>query len=211
MRMTTRSCRVQPRGLVRIFLVREMEFVIKSILNASPNPEKLCSDQTVIPPPPAEWECSPWVLGALMWPWRWVEVLFIFPTPKVLRVWLTGQLSDWVSAKDIILEILRILTVKGGVGKIIEYAGPGVKTLTVPERSTITNMGAELGASSSIFPSDEQTLRFLEAQGRAQDWVSLTADEDATYDEELAIDLSLLVPMVAQPHSPDNVVPVSDQ
>ncbi|MDR3599840.1 MAG: aconitate hydratase [Desulfosporosinus sp.] len=136
---------------------------------------------------------------------------FYLPNPKVLRVWLTGQLSDWVSAKDIILEILRILTVKGGVGKIIEYAGPGVKTLTVPERSTITNMGAELGASSSIFPSDEQTLRFLEAQGRAQDFVSLTADEDASYDEELTIDLSLLVPMVAQPHSPDNVVPVSER
>jgi len=136
---------------------------------------------------------------------------FYLPNPKVLRVWLTGQLADWVSAKDIILEILRALTVKGGVGKIIEYAGPGVKTLTVPERSTITNMGAELGASASIFPSDEQTLRFLEAQGRAQDYVPLAADEDASYDEELTIDLSLLVPMVAQPHSPDNVVPVSER
>ena len=135
---------------------------------------------------------------------------FYLPSPKVLRVWLTGQLSEWVSAKDIILEILRTLTVKGGVGKIIEYAGPGVKTLTVPERSTITNMGAELGASSSIFPSDEQTLRFLEAQGRAGDYVPLSADEDASYDEELEIDLSLLVPLVAQPHSPDNVVPVTD-
>ncbi|HEY8911139.1 MAG TPA: aconitate hydratase [Desulfosporosinus sp.] len=135
---------------------------------------------------------------------------FYLPSPKVLRIWLTGQLSDWVSAKDIILEILRTLSVKGGVGKIIEFAGPGVKTLTVPERATITNMGAELGASASIFPSDEQTLRFLEAQGRAQDWVALSADEDASYDEELTIDLSLLVPMVAQPHSPDNVVPVSD-
>ncbi|OLN32867.1 aconitate hydratase [Desulfosporosinus metallidurans] len=135
---------------------------------------------------------------------------FYLPNPKVLRVWLNGQLSEWVSAKDIILEILRTLTVKGGVGKIIEYAGPGVKTLTVPERSTITNMGAELGASSSIFPSDEQTLRFLEAQGRAEDWVPLSADKDASYDEELRIDLSQLVPLVAQPHSPDNVVPVSD-
>jgi len=135
---------------------------------------------------------------------------FYLPSPKVLRVWLTGRLSEWVSAKDIILEVLRNLTVKGGVGKIIEYAGPGVKTLTVPERSTITNMGAELGASSSIFPSDEQTLRFLEAQGRADDYVPLFADEDATYDEELVIDLSSLVPLVAQPHSPDNVVPVSE-
>lgn len=135
---------------------------------------------------------------------------FYLPNPKVLRVWLTGKLSEWVSAKDIILEILRTLTVKGGVGKIIEYAGPGVKTLTVPERSTITNMGAELGATSSIFPSDEQTLRFLTAQGRAEDYVPLFADEDAAYDEELTIDLSSIVPLVAQPHSPDNVVPVSD-
>ena len=135
---------------------------------------------------------------------------FYLPNPKVLRVWLTGQLSDWVSAKDIILEILRLLSVKGGVGKIVEYAGPGVKTLTVPQRATITNMGAELGASSSIFPSDEQTLMFLKAQGRAEDFVSLSADEDATYDEDLKIDLSLLVPLVAQPHSPDNVLPVTD-
>ncbi|SDI28991.1 aconitase [Desulfosporosinus hippei DSM 8344] len=135
---------------------------------------------------------------------------FYLPSPKVLRVWLTGKLSEWVSAKDIILEVLRILSVKGGVGKIIEYAGPGVKTLTVPERSTITNMGAELGASASIFPSDEQTLRFLEAQGRGEDYIPLSADEDATYDEELKIDLSLLVPLIAQPHSPDNVVPVSN-
>ncbi|HZK55160.1 MAG TPA: aconitate hydratase [Desulfosporosinus sp.] len=136
---------------------------------------------------------------------------FYLPNPKVLCVWLTGQLSDWVSAKDIILEILRVLSVKGGVGKIVEYAGPGVKTLTVPQRATITNMGAELGASSSIFPSDEQTLMFLEAQGRATDFVALTADEDATYDEDLKIDLSQLVPLVAQPHSPDNVVPVTDR
>lgn len=135
---------------------------------------------------------------------------FYLPTPKVLRVWLTGRLSQWVSAKDIILAILRTLTVKGGVGKIIEYAGPGVKTLTVPERSTITNMGAELGATSSIFPSDEQTLRFLEAQGRGEDYIPLAADPDAVYDEEIELDLSSLVPLIAQPHSPDNVVPVSE-
>lgn len=135
---------------------------------------------------------------------------FYLPTPKVLRVWLTGRLSQWVSAKDIILAILRTLTVKGGVGKIIEYAGPGVKTLTVPERSTITNMGAELGATSSIFPSDEQTLRFLEAQGRGEDYIPLAADSDAVYDEEMELDLSSLVPLIAQPHSPDNVVAVSE-
>ncbi|MGI6120251.1 MAG: aconitate hydratase [Desulfosporosinus sp.] len=135
---------------------------------------------------------------------------FYLPNPKVLRIYLTGQLSDWLSAKDIILEILRILSVKGGVGKIIEYSGPGVKTLTVPQRATITNMGAELGATSSIFPSDEQTLRFLKAQGRAEDYVALSADEDASYDEEITIDLSKLVPLVACPHSPDNVVPVTN-
>jgi len=123
----------------------------------------------------------------------------------------TGQLSDWVSAKDIILEILRVLSVKGGVGKILEYAGPGVITLTVPQRATITNMGAELGATSSIFPSDEQTLKFLEAQGRADDFVALSADEDASYDDEIKINLSLLVPLVAQPHSPDNVLPVTER
>ncbi|MHB8126421.1 MAG: aconitate hydratase [Desulfitobacteriaceae bacterium] len=135
---------------------------------------------------------------------------FYLPNPRVLRIRLTGELTDWVSAKDIILEILRQLSVKGGVGKIIEYGGPGVKTLTVPERATITNMGAELGATSSIFPSDQQTLAFLEAQGRDQDWIALAADDDAVYDEEIIINLSTLVPMVAQPHSPDRVIPVHE-
>lgn len=135
---------------------------------------------------------------------------FYLPHPRVLRVWLTGTLSPWVSAKDVILELLRRLTVKGGVGKIVEYSGPGVSSLTVPERATITNMGAELGATTSIFPSDQQTLAFLEAQGRAEDWVPLTADDDAIYDEEVTIDLSALVPMVAQPHSPDHVIEVSE-
>ncbi|MDR3270770.1 MAG: aconitate hydratase [Peptococcaceae bacterium] len=135
---------------------------------------------------------------------------FYLPQPQVLQVNLTGQLPDWVTAKDIILEVLRILSVKGGVGKIVEYTGPGVKTLTVPERATITNMGAELGATSSIFPSDEQTLAFLTAQGREADWIPLTADENAEYDESITIDLSTLVPLAAQPHSPDLVVPVQD-
>ncbi|MFZ3101879.1 MAG: aconitate hydratase [Desulfitobacteriaceae bacterium] len=135
---------------------------------------------------------------------------FYLPQPRVLRIWLSGALATWVSAKDIILEVLRQLSVKGGVGKIIEYGGPGVKTLSVPERATITNMGAELGATSSIFPSDEQTLAFLEAQGRGEDWVSLTADDDAVYDEELIINLASLVPMVAHPHSPDRVSPVEE-
>jgi aconitate hydratase len=135
---------------------------------------------------------------------------FYLPDPRVLRIWLSGELSAWVSAKDIILEILRQLTVKGGVGKIIEYGGPGLKTLTVPERATITNMGAELGATTSIFPSDEQTLAFLEAQGRAGDWIPLVADQDAVYDEEIVLDLATLVPLTAQPHSPDRVVPVRE-
>ena len=127
------------------------------------------------------------------------------PMPKMLRVNLTGKLSPWVSAKDVILKVLEILSVKGGVGKIVEYAGEGVATLTVPERATITNMGAELGATTSIFPSDEITREFLRAQGREQDWVALSSDPDAVYDEEISIDLSALVPMVACPHSPDNV------
>lgn len=130
--------------------------------------------------------------------------------PKMLRVNLTGKLSDWVSAKDVILEVLRRLSVKGGVGKIVEYAGEGVATLSVPERATITNMGAELGASTSVFPSDEVTREFLRAQGREKDWTALAADPDAVYDEEITINLSELKPSAACPHSPDRVKTVSE-
>ena len=125
--------------------------------------------------------------------------------PKVVKVNLTGKLQPWVAAKDVILEVLKRLSVKGGVGKVIEYCGEGVKTLSVPERATITNMGAELGATTSIFPSDENTLTFLKAQGREDVWVPLSADEDAEYDEVVDINLSELVPLAACPHSPDNV------
>lgn len=130
--------------------------------------------------------------------------------PKIVKVNLTGKLSPWVSAKDVILEVLRRMSVKGGVGKVIEYCGEGVKTLTVPERATITNMGAELGATTSIFPSDETTLAFLKAQDRADVWSELKADDDAVYDEQIDIDLSQLVPLAAYPHSPDNVKSVNE-
>jgi aconitate hydratase len=129
--------------------------------------------------------------------------------PKIVKVNLTGELKPWVSAKDIILELLRRLTVKGGVNKIFEYTGDGVKTLTVPQRATITNMGAELGATTSLFPSDEVTLEFLKAQDREKDFIELKADEDAEYDEVVEINLSELEPMAACPHSPDKVVKVS--
>ncbi len=135
---------------------------------------------------------------------------FYITTPKVLHVRLLGELPPWVAAKDVILELLRRLSVKGGVGKVVEYGGPGVATLSVPERATITNMGAELGATSSIFPSDQITRQFLAAQGRESDWRPLSADVDALYDETIEIDLSQLEPLVACPHSPDNVVPVRD-
>ena len=125
--------------------------------------------------------------------------------PKIVKVNLTGKLSPWVAAKDVILEVLKRMSVKGGVGKVIEYTGEGVKTLSVPERATITNMGAELGATTSIFPSDEITLEFLKAQGREDVWSEQKADDDAVYDEVLDIDLSAIVPMAACPHSPDNV------
>jgi len=125
--------------------------------------------------------------------------------PKIVNVKLTGKLNPWVSAKDVILEILKRLSVKGGVGKIIEYSGDGVKTLSVPERATITNMGAELGATTSIFPSDEITESFLKAEGREDVFVPLCADEGAVYDETVEINLSELVPLAACPHSPDNV------
>lgn len=131
-------------------------------------------------------------------------------SPKVVLVKLIAKLQSWVTAKDIILELLRRLTVKGGVGKIFEYGGNGVKTLTVPERATITNMGAELGATTSVFPSDEQTRRFLVAQKRGEVWKPLFADKDAKYDEVIEIDLNKLEPLIAQPHSPDNVVRVKD-
>ena len=116
---------------------------------------------------------------------------------KVVKIELVNELLPWVSAKDVILEVLRRLTVKGGVGKVIEYAGPGVAALSVPERATITNMGAELGATSSIFPSDSVTKSFLAAQGREEQWTELLPDEDAIYDEEVLIDLAALEPMVA--------------
>jgi aconitate hydratase len=130
--------------------------------------------------------------------------------PRIWGVKLTGELQPWVSGKDVILEMLRRHTVKGGVGKIIEYYGPGVQTLSATDRATIGNMGAELGATSSIFPSDRRTLEFLEAQGRGDVWRELAADPDATYDEYEEIDLSKVVPLIACPSSPDNVVPVSE-
>ncbi len=130
--------------------------------------------------------------------------------PEIVKVELTGKLSPWVSAKDVILEVLRILSVKGGVGKIIEYAGEGVKTLSVPERATITNMGAELGATTSIFPSDEITRAFLKAQKREEDYTPLSADEDAVYDKVITINLSELKPLAACPHSPDNIKSVDE-
>lgn len=130
--------------------------------------------------------------------------------PKVCRVNLVGSLQPWVTAKDVILEVLRLLSVKGGVGKVMEYSGEGVKSLSVPQRATITNMGAELGATTSVFPSDEVTKTFLKAQGREEDWIELSADADATYDEEITVDLNKIVPLVACPHSPDNIKRVKE-
>ena len=130
--------------------------------------------------------------------------------PRIIGVHLTGQLRPWVGAKDIILEVLRRLGVKGGVGAILEYYGPGVETLSVPQRATITNMGAELGATSSLFPSDERTREFLMREGREGAYRAIQPDADAVYDETVTIDLSSLVPLAACPHSPDNVRPVSE-
>lgn len=130
--------------------------------------------------------------------------------PNIVEVRLSGELSPWVSAKDVILKVLEILSVKGGVGNIIEYTGPGVKSLSVPERATITNMGAELGATTSVFPSDENTLAFLKAQGREEDYTPLSADPDAVYQKTVHINLSELEPLAACPHSPDNIKPVKE-
>ena len=135
---------------------------------------------------------------------------YYITVPEVIKVNLTGKLSPYVAAKDIILEVLRILSVKGGVGKVVEYGGEGVKTLSVPERATITNMGAELGATTSIFPSDEITYEFMKAQSREQDWVELLPDADAEYSRVIDIDLSTLKPLAAMPHMPDNVKSVEE-
>jgi aconitate hydratase len=135
---------------------------------------------------------------------------FYMTMPKVVKVELSGNLVSRVSAKDVILELLRLLTVKGGVGKIFEYAGDGAKSLSVPERATITNMGAELGATTSVFPSDARAKEFLQVQKRARQWRQLIADDDATYDEVVKINLPKLTPLIARPHSPDNVCRVGE-
>jgi aconitate hydratase len=135
---------------------------------------------------------------------------YFLPCPRVLGVRLTGRLPDWVSAKDVILEMLRRYDVKGCVGKVIEYYGPGVLTLSATDRETIGNMGTETGATTSLFPSDERTREYLVAQGRGDAWVPLSADEGAEYDENIEFDLAMLEPLIAKPSSPGNVVPVRE-
>ncbi|MFH1874424.1 MAG: aconitate hydratase [Pseudomonadota bacterium] len=136
--------------------------------------------------------------------------LFYLSAPKVYKVNLIGALKPWVTAKDVILKMLEMLSTKGNVGVMLEYAGPGVKTLTVPERATITNMGAEMGVTASIFPADEETKKFLIAQGRADDWLELKADEDAQYEKVIELDLSTIEPLAAAPHSPGNIVKITE-
>ncbi|MCW4010847.1 MAG: aconitate hydratase [Candidatus Bathyarchaeota archaeon] len=135
---------------------------------------------------------------------------FYITCPKVYKINLKGKLQPWVTAKDVVLKMLEMFTVKGNVGVVMEYAGPGVANLTVPERATITNMGAEMGVTTSIFPSDEETRKFLKAQGREADWVELKADDDAEYDRVVDLDLCEIEPLAAAPHSPGNIVRVSD-
>ncbi|MGL5764198.1 MAG: aconitate hydratase [Sarcina sp.] len=136
--------------------------------------------------------------------------VYYIKAPEVVKVNLVGKLNKMVASKDIILDVLRQMSVKGGVGRVFEYAGEGVRSLSVPQRATITNMGAELGATSSIFPSDEKTLEFFKAQGRECDWFEFKADNDAIYDLEITVDLNKLVPMAAKPHSPDNVATIKE-
>ncbi len=135
---------------------------------------------------------------------------FYFPAPKIVKIELTGKLQPWSSAKDVILTVLQILTTKGNVGTIVEYGGEGVKTLSVTERATITNMGAELGVTTSIFPSDNRTYEFMKAQGREKEWIELCADPDAQYEKVINLNLSEIEPMIAKPHSPDNVVKLTE-
>jgi len=136
--------------------------------------------------------------------------LFYLTAPKVYKVNLTGELKPWVAAKDVVLKMLEMLSTKGNVGVVLEYGGPGVTTLTVPERATITNMGAEMGVTTSVFPSDEEARRFLKAEGREKDWKEIRADEDASYDKVIELDLSRVEPLAAAPHSPGNIKKVSE-
>jgi len=140
----------------------------------------------------------------------WPASRSILPAQGSLKINLTGRLDSWVSAKDVILKILKIFTTKGNVGCVFEYGGPGVGTLTVPERATITNMGAECGVTTSIFPSDEQTRKFLRAQAREKEWEKMDADPDAEYSKIVEINLSELVPLAATPHSPGNISTVKE-
>ena len=135
---------------------------------------------------------------------------YYFTCPQVIRINLQGQLRPWSTAKDIILEVLKKLGVEGNGGKVIEYGGPGLRTLTIPERATIANMGAELGVTTSVFPSDEVTRQFLRAQGRESDWIELKPDSDAAYEQTLEVDLGVIEPNVALPHSPGNVCKVKE-
>lgn len=134
---------------------------------------------------------------------------YSIPMPRVTHVRLSGRLTGWAQAKDVILHLLGLLTTQGGVGRVFEYGGPGVDTLSVPERATIANMGAELGATGSVFPSDERTREFLRRMGREEDWEPLAPDDDAVYDDVIDVDLSALVPLVARPHMPDRVISVA--
>ena len=134
---------------------------------------------------------------------------FYMSSPKIVNIYLVGKLKPWVSAKDVILYVLKLFGTKGNVGIVFEYSGPGIATLQVPDRATITNMGAECGVTTSIFPSDENTRKFLKAQGRESDWTELLADEDAQYDDQICIDLSELVPLTAEPHSPGNIAEIA--
>jgi len=192
-----------------IFHVRATEFVIKSILSGLESRAKPLSAQTHTP------TCGGIAMIAIGAGGLDVAVAmgggaYHITYPEIVGIKLSGKLRDWVSAKDVILKVLQELSVKGGVGRVMEYFGEGVKTLSVPERATITNMGAELGATTSIFPSDELTRQFLKAQGREEDYVELSADEGAVYDKVLEIDLSSLEPLAACPHSPDNIKTVAE-
>ena len=149
-------------------------------------------------------------VGGMDVAWALASGKFYMKMPEVINVELSGKLKNWASAKDIILELLRRYTVKGGVGKIFEYSGTGVETLSVYDRATIANMGAELGLTTSIFPSDNQTKKFLEAQGRSKEFKYISADKGARYDGTIKIDLTKIVPMIACPHSPDNVKTVKE-
>ena len=210
MRTTTDSCKPLPRNTGSSFPNPATASAIRSILERFAKPGQVLLGSDSHTPNAGAMGMIAIGVGGLDVALAMAGEPYYLKMPQVVFVNLKGKLPPWVASKDIMLELLRRLSVRGGVGKIFEFGGPGVKSLSIPERATISNLGAELGATTAIFPSDARTLGFLKAQGRKKDWIPLEPDKDAEYDQVVEVDVSGLEPLIAQPSSPDRVCPVRE-